>query len=277
MPDITTEVGGALAQFFHGGTGPSHANLDSAFVRAGCADADPAPPSVRAAAQRAGRQSTNKQQRVNTVFPEAVRRGKARELTDAILELLRLDQTDFSESDGPVVPLRRALRRCGFNLSQEGYLEAASLASLSTHQDRPALEDQLARLRRSEDDPALMLGTAKEMLESAAKYVLEETGATVSDRADFGALLYLARERLSIRPEDIASTEPESAAVKKILGAAWTIAEQANHLRNKEGTGHGRTLPTGVSPDVAELVVREACSVVELMLATLDAQLRAAR
>ena len=38
---------------------------------------------------------------------------------------------------------------------------------------RPAIEDQLKRLRRATEDPALMIGTSKEMLESTAKYVLE--------------------------------------------------------------------------------------------------------
>jgi hypothetical protein len=90
-------------------------------------------------------------------------------------------------------------------------------------------------------------------------------------------LLYLARERLGIRPEDIAVTSPETEAVKKILGAAGTIAEQVNHLRNREGTGHGRTLPSGVSESVAYLVVREACSIVELMFSTLDARLAGGR
>lgn len=277
MGDITREVGGALGQFFHAGTGPSHASLDSIFARIGLSESDPAPPSVREAARDRGTQSTNKEQRVNMVFGDAVRRGRARELTEGLLERLRLSQTDFATDVGAVGPLRSALRRSGFTLTPDGYLEAASLSDLASQQGRPALEDQIARLRRADDDPGLMLGTAKEMLESAAKYVLEETGASVPDRTDFNALLYLARDRLSIRPEDIASTEPESKAVKKIVGAAWTIAEQTNHLRNKQGTGHGHTLPTGISPAIAELVVREACSVVELMLATLDTRLRAAR
>jgi len=40
---------------------------------------------------------------------------------------------------------------------------------------------------------------------------------------------------------------PGAEQVKKILGATWTIAEQVNQLRNLEGAGHGRTLPTGVT------------------------------
>ena len=50
------------------------------------------------------------------------------------------------------------------------------------------------------------------------------------------------------------------------------IAEQVNVLRGLQGTGHGRTLPTGVSPELALLVVREACSVAEFTLNALDRQ-----
>jgi hypothetical protein len=61
--------------------------------------------------------------------------------------------------------------------------------------------------------------------------------------------------------------------VRKILGASWTIAEQVNSLRNLVGTGHGRTLPTALSVDAALLVVREACSLAQFVLDTLDRQL----
>lgn len=275
MPDVTAEVGGALAQFFHGGSGPSHANLDSAFARVGCTDDDPAPPSVRERARAQNRSHSNKEQRVNAVFPVAIRRGKGRDLTEAILEKLRLDGADFKTQD--IAPLRRALDRSGFHLTADGYLELSSLTNVTSHADRPAIEDQLGRLRRAQDDPGLMLGTAKEMLESTAKYVLEELGSPPPPNADFAQLIYLARERLEIRPEDIAVISPQTTAVKKILGAAATIAEQVNYLRNREGTGHGRTLPSGVSESVAQLVVREACSIVELMFAALDARLSAGR
>jgi hypothetical protein len=50
------------------------------------------------------------------------------------------------------------------------------------------------------------------------------------------------------------------------------IAEQVNVLRGLQGTGHGRTLPMGVSPELAMLVVREACSVAEFTLNALDRQ-----
>jgi len=82
----------------------------------------------------------------------------------------------------------------------------------------------------------------------------------------------LTRDRLGSLPEQVAGDGDVSKAIKAILGSAWKIAKQVNVLRNLQGTGHGRTLPSGVTAEQALLVVREACSVAEFTLATLDRQ-----
>ena len=63
---------------------------------------------------------------------------------------------------------------------------------------------------------------------------------------------------------------PGASNIQKVLQNSWSIAEQVNKLRGLQGTGHGRTLPTGVSAEMALLVVREGCSVAEFVLSTLD-------
>lgn len=100
-----------------------------------------------------------------------------------------------------------------------------------------------------------------------AKFVLEEFSVPVTRGSDFSHLWYLARERLGVLPQQVA-TGPGDRQVMAILQSSWTIAEQLNELRNLQGAG--RTLPTGVSVELALLVVREACSVSEFMLITLD-------
>jgi hypothetical protein len=172
-----------------------------------------------------------------------------------------------------VTAARRAFGRLDWELTEDGELHPGH-GVVITSQGRPAIEEQLQRIRRAigDGDPALLLGTAKEMLESTGKYVLEQFGQDYSEAIDFNQLWYLARERLGIHPSLIDTTQPGGQQVKKIVGAAWTIAEQANELRKEEGTGHGRTLPSQMSPEMARLVVREACNVVDFVLRTLDRQ-----
>ena len=58
--------------------------------------------------------------------------------------------------------------------------------------------------------------------------------------------------------------------IKTVIQSAWNIADSVNQLRYLQGTGHGRTLPAGVTAEMALLVVREACSTAEYVLMTLD-------
>ena len=262
---LTDEVVAAIAKFYHGGKGPSHSALTASFTHAGYGDADPYDASLG---------TPNKEQRVLTVGRAAIRRpDRARSLLEHLLVSIRVG--GHLEDGGRIAPevpvLQSALRRAGWSLSDEGILTTLGVIDLTTG-GRPALDEQIARLRRSTDDAGALLGTAKDMLEATAKFVLEELGLEVSDRADFNYLWHLARERLALLPVQADTSTPGGQAIRKILQSSWAIAEQVNVLRSLQGTGHGRTLPTGVSVDMALLVVREACSVAEFTLTTLDHQ-----
>lgn len=260
---INAEVGGALGRFFHGGKGPSHTALTSAFVQAGYGDSDPY-----------DGDTPNKERRVQIVTAAATRRpARARELLEAVLTQLRLhgafDDTRQGHDRDDIRTLQRSLRRLGWQLTDDGYLTALGTADLTTG-GRAALDEQLGRLRRSTDDPALMIGTAKDLLEAVAKFVLEEMSIPYRQNADFAELWYHARDRLGIHPKQVAASVPGGEVVQMVMQSAWNIADAANKLRNLQGTGHGRTLPTGVTSEMALLVVREACSVAEYVLTTLD-------
>ncbi len=267
MPQVpvSDEIAAALARFFFGGDGPSHSKIGNVFVGAGYGDADPYSPRT---------QQPNKENRVRAVLVAARRRPhRARELVDGLLVQMRVD--GCFEPGHPkhererVRTAQRAFARVGWALSDDGVLSPAGAIDLSTG-GRDALDEQLGRLRRASDDPGQLLGSAKDLLEAVAKFVLEEFGADVPKNADFDYLWYLARERLGVLPEQVDSALPGANCIKSILQSSWKIAEQVNKLRGLQGTGHGRTLPTGVSADMALLVVREACSVAEFMLVTLD-------
>lgn len=264
---VTDEVVSALGKLWHAGSGPSHTVLTSCFLRAGYGRDDPYDPTT---------QTPNKERRVQVVSRAAMRRPVgARKLIDSLLVELRV-HGDVADADGrlhpPMLALQAALRRAGWTLSDDGVLSPGGQINLATG-GRDALDEQITRLRRSTDDPGALLGSAKDLLESTAKFVLEElVDDGIPKNDDFAHLWHLARDRLGILPEQVNVSSPGGASIRKILQSAWTIALEVNTLRGLQGAGHGRTLPTGVSPDVALLVVREACSVAELTLSTLDRQ-----
>lgn len=260
---VDGEVAAAIAKFFYGGAGPTHAAVSRVLTSNGYSDDYH---------YQTGGAGPNKEQRVLAGFGSARRRPlRARAFMDDILGLLRLDGLigDAEGQSDDEKRLRAALGRIGWYLSEQGELRAFAGVDVNTG-GRKALDEQLDRLRRSTADPALLIGTAKDLLESVAKFVLEETGFPNTSKMDFGGLWHLARERLGIHPKQVDPDIAGFEAVRSIHQSTWNIAEQVNALRNLQGTGHGRTLPTGITEELAILVVREACSVAEYVLTLLD-------
>ena len=269
---VGSEVAATLGAFVTGGDGPRHSVLTRVFARTGYVDAAPYD-------SRSPKQQMNKEDRVRNAGAAAVHEpARARDLVEGLLDEYRAfgffttddDQQKEHTRKLMVSAARSAFARIGWELAETGELRPAGVEAVIAVEGRPAIEDQLERLRRATEDPALMLGTAKEMLESTAKYVLEAFSVPYSRTTDFDELWSHARDRLGLHPRNVDVDEPGGEQVRQILQASWSIACMSNALRNLEGTGHGRTLPTGVTPEVAHLVVREACSVAQLVLATLD-------
>ena len=121
------------------------------------------------------------------------------------------------------------------------------------------------------DDPALAVGSAKELIESTAKVVLAERGLTVSDKADLPELVRQAQQALGLHPSSTVPGPDSTEAVKRILGGVSTIAAGLAELRNRGyGTGHGAARArVGLRPRHAHLAVNAAFTWCQLMLDTL--------
>jgi hypothetical protein len=272
---VSDEVAATLGAFVAGGAGPRHSVLTRVFGRTGYGKAAPYNPSSQM-------QQPNKEDRVRDTVTAAVREpSRSRELVDGLLAEYRasgfftpdIDTESECRRKQQVAAARAAFGRIDWELTEAGELRPAGVGTVVAVEGRPAIEDQLERLRRATDDPALLLGTAKEMLESTAKYILEAFSVPYSPSTDFDQLWFHARDRLGLHPKDVDLSQPGGEQVREILQSSWSIARMSNELRKLEGTGHGRTLPTAVSAEMALLVVREACSVAQVTLSTLDRHL----
>lgn len=267
---VSQDVAAALANYWHGGAGPSHSALTRAFLGARLGDVAPNPGGTSA-------DGPNKEGRVQLTVMAAVRRpDTARPLVDGLLSLLRtgrhFDRTRPDFDLDAFTTLAKAFSRQGWTLTPDGELMPVGEIDLQTG-GREALDEQIARLRRNTDDPGALIGSTKDLLEATAKFILTELSVPFGEKFAFDELWHHVRDRLGILPVQIAQDVPGSKCIKSIVQSAWTIVEQVNVLRGLQGSGHGRTLPTGVTPEQALLVVREACSVAEFALASLDRQL----
>lgn len=261
---LSDEVAASLGKFFFGGAGPSHATITRCFTACGLGSDDPYDPMTG---------TPNKEQRVLVLCWTARRRpgDVAAKALDQLLTALRVDGTFDSEdaqTKERVATLRRALAALGAVLDDEDRIQEHAL-DLGTG-GRAALDEQLARLRRNVEDPGALIGGAKELLESICKFVLEEQSMLPDRKMDFDELLALAFDRLRLQPQMVDPSQPGGKQLRAIYQSAKTTASTINELRNLQGTGHGRTLPTGISKETGRYVIREATHVAELLLTTHD-------
>ncbi len=121
---------------------------------------------------------------------------------DQFILALKRDGYDVTE-DGQIVPL-----------GKDPGLPEGALAQL---RDPAAIEEHLDRIRRSMDsDPALAVGSAKELIESTAKVVLLERGITWDERKDdMPALITKAQKALLLHPSTATPGPDGSDAVKR--------------------------------------------------------------
>ncbi|KQC34754.1 abortive infection family protein [Frankia sp. ACN1ag] len=145
---------------------------------------------------------------------------------------------------------------------------AGSLANLK---DPSAIREHLDRIQHAVvDDPALAIGSAKELIESTAKVALTERGLPVSDRDDVPKLADQAQRALNLHPSASTPGPDGTDPVKKILGAVTNIPVGLAELRNRSGTGHGPAATrAGLRPRHAHLAVNAALTWCHLVLDTL--------
>jgi hypothetical protein len=121
--------------------------------------------------------------------------------------------------------------------------------------DRNTLREHIRRIEQAvDDDPGQAVGSAKELLETAAKAVLEAYG---EDPGAFDTLPKLAKQAmklLNLTIERIPESARAAESMKQVFSGMNQIVSGIAELRNLYGTGHGRTRRGGLEPRHARFV-----------------------
>lgn len=119
-------------------------------------------------------------------------------------------------------------------------------------------------LARRHTDPDGAITSARTLLETVCKRILDEADETYSDRDDLPALYRAVAMKLQIAPSQ--HTED---AFKRILGGATSVVEGLGSLRNKIGDAHGQGgKPVRPSPRHAQLAVNLAGAMATFLVDT---------
>ncbi len=136
--------------------------------------------------------------------------------------------------------------------------------------DANHLAEQIRRIESSiNDDPALAIGTAKELVETCCKTILSERGKPIKGTPDIPTLTKAVLKELNLVPEDIHEKSRGSDVIKRLLSNLGTIGNGLAELRGLYGTGHGKNGKTGgLSIRHAKLAVGTAATLATFLFDT---------
>lgn len=129
---------------------------------------------------------------------------------------------------------------------------------------------QITRMEASvENDPDLAIGTAKELVETCCKSILQDRAVEIPKRANLTKLVKLASAELKLTPADIPDSARAIETIKRLLSNLATITQGIAELRNAYGTGHGKVGTTkGLTARHARLAVGAASTLAVFLAET---------
>jgi hypothetical protein len=132
------------------------------------------------------------------------------------------------------------------------------------------LNRQITRMySAAQSDPELAIGTAKELLETVCKSILDERAGSHAAAMELPALLKATMKQLSLAPEDVPDTAKGAESIRILLNSLGTVAGRIAELRNLYGTGHGKSASARVlEPRHARLAVGAAATLATFLFDT---------
>ena len=118
-------------------------------------------------------------------------------------------------------------------------------------------------------DPALAIGTAKELIETCCKTILTERGKTLPRKPDFPDLTKATLKELKLVPDAIEDSARGGDIIKRLLQNLGTIGNSLAELRGLYGTGHGKHVYSeALTERHAKLAVGAASTLVTFLFDT---------
>lgn len=246
----------ALGDFWYWGAGPSHTDIDRVFGALDLVDRIDG-----------GGKREKVEQAVLAATPAELPKLIS-SLIDVLLERGFLEATE--ENEKAIALLRRRLVPFGMKFDENGVTSGSIGVEAGAALSAGELRQHVIRIHRAveHEDSAQVLGSAKELLESTAKFVLQERG--MGEPSKFPALISEALAAIGLHAKAVEGDDDVAAATRRILGALSQIAVGVNDLRNNHGTGHGRVAPTSLSLRHARLAAGSATVLATIMIDTLE-------
>ncbi|ARM88445.1 abortive phage infection domain-containing protein [Rhizobium sp. CIAT894] len=132
------------------------------------------------------------------------------------------------------------------------------------------MQKEIERLENAvERDPALAIGTAKELVETCCKTILGKRGVEISRGDDLPKLTKALAKELKLVPEGISDEAKGANSIRLILQNLSSMTQNLAELRGLYGSGHGRDgKHRGLEPRHARLAVGAAAAFIDFVTET---------
>lgn len=206
-------------------------------------------------------------------------------LAETVHPVVRSDEDEVTKL---VTELNRQLRPDGWRLQAASYLSGRAIYSgtriVASHspatalrlptrtliEDHSALLDHLGAIERDlASDPAGAIASAKELVETMYKLILDRRGI-VHGHEDLPKLYKTVASELGLAKESVPDNAKGSEAAHKVLTAMNTAVFGLAELRNQIGRGHGRSTASPALERHARLAFNAAVTLTEFLYDTLQ-------
>ena len=255
-PPLTNEIASAIEE--HLASVVSHSDLSKVIDRTPMVAVDRGP-------------SEGKKTRLDAVLTWAIDNDEVeagRAFVDLLFTRIRIGGKLGEIDEVGWDALKEAFREADYELTKEGKFRPLLLDSLAGRELSEAIQSYVQRAKAGESDAALVVGTSKDLLESVAAYICDET------RDSRGPLSFPERLERAFRCLGMAYEGHEGNPLRThahdLEKSMYTVARSVNKLRTREGTGHGYRWLTSLSRDESKVATEFMGVISEYMLALHD-------
>ncbi|MEN2749492.1 abortive infection family protein [Sphingomonas sp. NPDC019816] len=176
---------------------------------------------------------------------------------------LRQDGWELVEEERIAGRPRFVARRAGL----AGGRSVSRARTVADALDAGWMQKEIERLEVAvEADPALAIGTAKDLVETCCKSILTRQGVTFSKTVTLPELTKLLTKELKLVPEGIPDEAKGAEAIRLLLRNLTTITQYLSEIRSLYGSGHGRDgRHRGLEPRHARLAVGAAVAFIDFV------------
>jgi hypothetical protein len=161
-------------------------------------------------------------------------------------------------------------RFVGQPLQNSGNRSVSRARTVADALDAGWMQKEIERLEKAvERDPALAIGTAKDLVETFCKSILSKRGVAVSRSDNLPKLTKKVTRELKLVPEGVSDEAKGANAIKLILQNLGAMTQNLAEIRGLYGSGHGRDGNyRGLAPRHARLAVGSAVVFIDFVSET---------